>query len=198
MASISASDDYSRIGFEKTLSVHFEDLKRDQALIRDTVTGVRKEFAILKKRTSDFEKKREEVVGESEWESREVMVYDEEMALAAAQQEFSQKRQDLIGFVRIWAQDSADQLTMFPGFNIEARKKRSVDFVNLMKRFIGSTTPLGEFEQEDEADKAWLETKETTLPQAREDLRVMKDRLRSSRSEKKIASPSVPPSFLNA
>ena len=68
---------------------------------------------------------------------QEVLDYNEEMALTIEKQEFSQKRQDLIGFLRIWAQDSADQLMMFPGFNM-ARKKRAVDFVNLMKRFISS------------------------------------------------------------
>ena len=199
IVSATASDDYSRIGFEKTLSIHFEDLKRDQASIRDGVTKVRKDFAGLKKRTAEFEKNRPHVEGESGWTTQEVLDYEEEMALAAEKQEFSQRRQDLIGFLRIWAQDSADQLVLFPGFNIEARKKRAVDFINLMKRFIASTTPLGEYEVEDEADKEWLARKETSLPAARDDAKSIKDRLRSSHKEKRVNSPAVaPPSFINA
>ena len=65
IVSATASDDYSRIGFEKTLSIHFEDLKRDQAAIRDGVTKVRKDFAGLKKRTVKFEKNCPHVEGES-------------------------------------------------------------------------------------------------------------------------------------
>ena len=195
----SFGSDYSRIGFQKTMSVHFEEIKGDQDLIKQKTTEVRKTYAALVKREKDFEEKKKKVEGEGsvqDWghmESQQVWVYDEEMALMSAQSEYSQERQDLIGSIKVWAQDCANQLAIFPGFNVETRKKRAVDFINLMKRFLKATTPLGENEEEEEEDKIWLNRKETELPTAKEDTRQLRDRLRDrdGTNSRRVQSPSV-------
>ena len=95
----SFGSDYSRIGFQKTMSVHFKEIKSDQELIKAKTTEIRKDFANLIKREKLFEERKKRVEGEGsmqEWESLQVWVYDEEMALASAQSDFSQERQDLI------------------------------------------------------------------------------------------------------
>ena len=195
----SFGSDYSRIGFQKTMSVHFEELKGDQDLIRQKTTEIRKTFAALVKREKDFEDRKKKMEGEGsvqDWgdmESQQVWVYDEEMALATAQSEFSQERQDLMGCIKVWAQDCANQLAIFPGFNVESRKKRAIDFINLMKKFLKATRPLGEDEEEGEEDLQWLNRKETDLPKAREDTRQLRDRLRErdGSQTKRVHSPSA-------
>ena len=192
----SFGEDYSRIGFQKTMSVHFEEIKNDQELIKAKTTEIRKNFATLVRREKIFEEKRKRVEEEGsmqEWETLQVWVYDEEMALNSAQSEFSQERQDLMGCIKVWAQDCANQLAIFPGYNVETRRKRAVDFVNLMKKFLKATRPLGENEEEGEEDLIWLNTKETELPKAKEDTRQLRDRLRERDGSKvkRVHSPSV-------
>ena len=190
--------DYSRIGFQKTMSIHFEEIKSDQELIKEKTTEIRKSFAALVKREKEFEGKKRQAEGEGsvqDWgqmESLQAWVIDEEMALASAQSEYSQERQDLIGCIKVWAQDCANQLAKFPGYNVETRRKRAVDFVNLMKKFLRATTPLGDDEEEGEEDKRWLAHKETELPKAKEDTRQLRDRLRERGDKgKRVHSPSV-------
>ena len=45
---------YSGIGFEKTASVHFDDLKKDQDLLKDRIKEVRKAYAELRKREASL------------------------------------------------------------------------------------------------------------------------------------------------
>ena len=173
----SFGSDYYRIGFQKTMSVHFEELKSDQELIKQKTTEIRKTFSALVKRERELEGRKKKMEGEGsvqDWgdmESQQAWVFDEEMALATAQSEYSQERQDLMGCIKVWAQDCANQLATFPGFNVETRKKRAVDFINLMKKFLKATKPLGEDEEEGEEDLQWLNKRETDLPKAREDTR---------------------------
>ena len=160
----SFGSDYSRIGFQKTMSIHFEEIKSDQELIQDKTTEVRRTFATLVKREREFEerkKKAEEGGSVQDWGLLgSTGIYEEEMALITAQRDYSQERQDLMACIRVWAQDCSNQLAIFPGYNVETRRKRAIDFINLMKKFIKATTPLGEEEEEEEEDKIWLATKE--------------------------------------
>ena len=94
------------------MSVHFEELKQDQDLIWWKTTEIRKTFAILTKRGAEFEAKKKVVEKEGsmqDWEMQQLWVYDEEMALATAQSEFSKERQDVIQGIKVWAQDCANQ-----------------------------------------------------------------------------------------
>ena len=193
----SFGSDYSRIGFQKTMSIHFEDIKADQDLIQNKVTEVRKTFEALVKREKEFEERKKRVEEGGSVQDWGLLgstgIYEEEMALITAQRDYSQDRQDLMACLKVWAQDCANQLAIFPGYNVETRRKRAIDFINLMKRFIKATTPLGEEEEEEEEDKIWLATKEKELPRAKEDTRQLRDRLRERGGEKgqRVHSPSV-------
>ena len=54
----SQAGDYSRIGFERTASIHFDDLKNEQGNVRAKVTEVRKVFVDLKTRERAWEKRK--------------------------------------------------------------------------------------------------------------------------------------------
>ena len=188
---LSFGESYSGIGFDATRSMHFEDLKRDQGLIKQRTLETIGKFADLRAREKKLEARKEaaQADGSSLWPSE----CAEEMSLSMEQTEFSQNRQDLIQYVRIWAQDASNQLAMFPGFNPDSRKKRALDFVNLQKRYLMKTTPLGEEEEEREEDDIFLKSRMTELPLAKEDSRMLRERLRSSRmdSKRKDRSPSA-------
>ena len=183
--------DYSRIGFEKTASIHFDDLKCEQANIRGKVTEVRKSFLEIKAREKawnnrkvfleqDEKEKKARREGGADVSSLWAISSDdveEEMALDTAKIDFNQLRQDAIYMTKEWEQASSNQISLYPGFDRESRKKRAVDFVNLMRKHIGLTAPLGEEEEED--DKEWLKSKDV-LPEEHPDLRGLKDRLRCS------------------
>ena len=191
LSQLSFGDSYTGIGFDATRSMHFDDLKRDQGLIKQRSLEVIRKFAELKSKGKKWETRKEnaEADGSSLWPSE----VEEEMTLSMEQSEFSQTRQDLIQYIRIWAQDASDQLAMYPGFNPEDRRKRALDFVNLQKKYLKTTTPLGEGEEEKEEDEVFLKNRMTELPPPKEDSRLLRDRLRSSRSEskRKDRSPSA-------
>ena len=56
--------DYSRIGFEKTASIHFDDLKCEQANIRGKVTEVRKGFLEIKAKERAWKSRKEFLEGD--------------------------------------------------------------------------------------------------------------------------------------
>ena len=56
--------DYSRIGFERTASIHFDDLKSEQGNIRAKVTEVRKSFLNLRSREKAWVKRKEAMAKE--------------------------------------------------------------------------------------------------------------------------------------
>ena len=60
----SQAGDYSRIGFERTASIHFDELKNEQINIRSKVADVRKEFMSLKFREKAWLRKKEAMAKE--------------------------------------------------------------------------------------------------------------------------------------
>ena len=186
--------DYSRIGFERTASVHFDDLKSEQVNVRSKVTEVRKEFGSLKLREKAWEKKKEAMAREMEEKEKKGLegmevsslwtcsddYIDEEMAIETAMINFNQARQDAINMTKEWEQASSNQIAIYPGFDKEGRKKRALDFSNLMRKNIAKTTPMGD-EEEEEEEKEWLKTK-TRLPEEHPDLRGynLRDRTKCS------------------
>ena len=101
---------------------------------------------------------------------------EEEMALDTAKIDFNQLRQDAIYMTKEWEQASSNQISLYPGFDKDSRKKRALDFANLMRKHISMTSPLGG-EEEEEEDTEWLKPK-NALPEEHPDLRGLKDRLR--------------------
>ena len=112
----SRNGDYSRIGFEKTASIHFDDLKEEQANIRVKVTSLRKQFANLKAREERWERRKQFLEGEKvEKEAKKAdglevsslwAVTDddieEEINLETAMIDFNQARHDAISVVKEW------------------------------------------------------------------------------------------------
>ena len=110
----SQAGDYSRIGFERTASIHFDELKNEQGNIRAKVTEGRKVFVDLKIKERAWEKRKAALaneVKEKEKKSQEGMDVsslwtcsaddiEEEMALETMMIEFNQCRQDAISMTR--------------------------------------------------------------------------------------------------
>ena len=183
-SSYSASGNYTGIGFERTTSLHFEELKKDQEFLMGKARELRKAYSALRVRNEAWEerkeRKREEAAAKglnlsSYWEMTDDE-FDEDMTLTAANMNFCQDRYNLVGMARAWMQEGANQLAIFPGFDFEGRAKRVVDLTNLLKKYIKATKPLGE--DENEEAKEWLDKVETKLPRAAPDFRPLKDRLR--------------------
>ena len=194
IASSIDSADYSGIGFERTRSVHFETLKQAQAFVLSKVLGVKNGFRRLVQRESKWESRKKVLEAEAAKQGlmlSDIWVYsdedsDEEAALEVAKLQYCEERQESFKLVKVWAQDSANQISMFPGYDDEKRKKRALDFIKLMKKHLRSTTPLGEEEEDEDFD--WLGREEVSLPPAEIDLRTIKERLRGN---ERLDSPSV-------
>ena len=197
----SSTTDYSGIGFERTMSLHFEDLKRDQSYVTSKVMEVTKGYRAIMIREAKWEARKKSLADEAAKQGlmlSDIWSYSEEdtgeeMAIDVAKMEFCQDRQEAFRLVKAWAQDSANQIAIYPGFDVEKRRKGAMDFINLMKKYLKSTKPLGSEEEEEEEDQRWLEEKLKKLPDAKLDVGPVKERLRSSRTKEKsrVESPSV-------
>ena len=99
LSQLSFGESYTGIGFDATRSMHFDDLKRDQGLIKQRSLEVIRKFAELRGKEKKWEARREnaQADGSSLWPSE----VEEEMTLSMEQTEFSQTRQDLIQYIRI-------------------------------------------------------------------------------------------------
>ena len=163
-ASTSSTIDYSGIGFERTMSQHFSDLKKDQDFVKEGVAKLMRDFQAIKAREAKWEVRKGNLKEEATKQGlmlSDIWSYSqgdacEEMEIEMDMLRFNQDRQDAFRLVNAWAQDSANQIAIYPGFDVEKRKKGAVDFVNLMKKYLRSTTPLGEGQEEEEEDKQWL------------------------------------------
>ena len=204
----SSTTDYSGIGFEKTLSLHFDELKRDQQFVASKVQKLIQSYRSIVMRKAKWEEKKKSLEEEAAKQGlmlSDIVVYsdedsNEEMALEMAQLSYSDQRQEAFRLVKAWAQDSANLIATYPGFDVEKKKKGAIDFINLMKKYIKSTKTFGEDEEEEEEEeeKKWLEEKMKKLPPAQLDVGPVKDRLRSSRAKERsrVDSPSgIAPEF---
>ena len=203
---VSSTADYSGIGFEKTLSLHFEELKKDQSYVTEKVMEVNKGYRAIIIREAKWEARKKSLADEAAKQGlmlSDIWSYSEEdtgeeMAIDVAKMDFCQMRQEAIRLVQAWTQDSANQIAIYPGFDVEKRRKGALDFVNLMKKYLRSTKPLGSDQEEEEEDAKWLEEKLKKLPDAKLDVGPVKERLRSSRAKERsrIESPSaIAPEF---
>ena len=156
-SSYSASGNYSGIGFERTMSIHFEELKKDQEFLMGKAKELKKAYTLLKARNERWEEKKKGKGKEaaarglnlsSFWDMTDEE-FDEDMALTAVNSNYCQDRYNLVGMARAWMQEGANQLAIFPGFHLEQRAKRVVDLTNLLKKYIKATRPLGEEEDEE-------------------------------------------------
>ena len=197
----SSTTDYSGIGFEKTMSLHFDELKQDQKFVASKVQKLTQSYRSIIIRKAKWEEKKKKLGEEAAKQGlmlSDIMIYseddsNEEMAIEMAQLSFTDQRQEAFRLVKAWAQDSANLIATYPGFDVEKKKKGAMDFINLMKKYMRTTKAFGDEEEEEEEDKKWLEEKTKKLPAAQLDVGPIKDRLRSSRTKERsrVDSPSA-------
>ena len=183
------------------MSSHFEDLKRDQGFVTAKVMEVTKGYRAIMIREAKWEARKKGLAEEAAKQGlmlSDIWSYSEEdtgeeMAIDVAKMEFGQIRQEAFRLVKAWTQDSANQIAIYPGFDVEKRRKGALDFINLMKKYLRATKPLGSDEEEEEEDQKWLEEKVKKLPDAKLDVGPVKERLRSSRAKERsrVDSPSA-------
>ena len=178
---------YAGIGYEQTESIHFEDLKAKQEIVKMKAMEVAKEFKVLakidkaskkakvEKRKRQAEKKanaakatsgEEEKSGE-ESDDEEDDDDDDDLELTIRCHSYCAARQEVMDLTKSWAQEGANQIAAFPSGRTKERTKRTIDFVNLIKIKLRKTAPIG-MEEESPEDAEWLETFTTVLPDADE------------------------------
>ena len=135
---------YPGIGYEQTESVHFEDLKQKQEVLKTKTIEMVKEFRLLQKMsktakgkpTADAKSEGAGDKGEEEEEDDDDDLDEGKLELTMRQQNFCESRQELMDSIRNWAKESANQMAAFPSNRSKARAKRTVDFINMMKIYI--------------------------------------------------------------
>ena len=135
--------DYSGIGFEKTISLHFDELKKDQEYVAEKVQQLKLAYRSMLIRDAKWEEKKKKLEEEAAKQGlmlSDIVVYsdedsNEEMALEMAKLSFNEQRQEAFRLIKAWMQDSANQIATYPGFDVEKRKKSAMDFINVMKNF---------------------------------------------------------------
>ena len=168
---------YAGIGYEQTESVHFEDLKAKQEILKTKAMEVAKEFKVLAKIDREAKKakvaklqkakeRKEEEDGDQSGDDDDDSDDDDDddLELTMRCHSYCAARQEVMDFARSWAKESSNQIAAFPGQRSKERTKRTIDFINLIKIKLRKTTPIG-MEQESPEDKEWLENFTTTLPE---------------------------------
>ena len=183
------------------MTMHFEDLKKDQGFVTAKVMEITKGYRAIVIRKAKWEARKQNLATEAAKQGlmlSDIWSYSEEdtgeeMAIDVAQMEFCQERQEAFRLVKAWTQDCANQIATYPGFDVERRRKGAIDFINLMKKYLRTTKPLGCDQEEEEEDEEWLQNKLKKLPEAKLDVGPVKDRLRSSRVKERsrVDSPST-------
>ena len=176
---------YAGIGYEQTESVHFEDLKAKQEIVKMKAIEVVKEFKALSKidketRKAKVEKRKKEAERKAAKEAQKEKDADAEaensdddeedddeddddLELTMRCHSYCAARQEVMDLTRSWAKEGANQIAAFPGQRAKERTKRTIDFVNLIKIKLRKTAPIG-MEEESPEDAEWLDTFTTTLP----------------------------------
>ena len=166
---------YAGIGYEQTESVHFEDLKAKQEVLKMRALEVAKEYKTLAKldkaakkasveRSTKKKKEEEEEKEEGSEEEESDDDDDDALELTMRFQSYCAARQDVMDLTRSWAQESANQIAAFPGQRSKERTKRTIDFINLIKIKLRKTAPIG-MEEETPEDNEWLDTFANALPE---------------------------------
>ena len=151
---------YAGIGYEQTESVHFEDLKAKQEIVKMKAIEVVKEFKALSKidketRKAKVEKRKKEAerkaakeaqkdkdadaeAENSDDDEEEDDEDDDDLELTMRCHSYCAARQEVMDLTRSWAKEGANQIAAFPGQRAKERTKRTIDFVNLIKIKDGS------------------------------------------------------------
>ena len=161
----------SSIGFSKTMTEAFADLRNEQAA--------------LSTRAKEIVKMYEELKGKDA----------EDLEVTTEMQEYCEGREALFDAIREWYKKSGEQIADFQDSRTEGRIKRVHDFFDRIRAMLRVTQPLGINEKENDLDLEWLETKvdnfpEKTVPAARFSAQKQegwKERLRSGASSALVA-----------
>ena len=174
--------DYSAIGFSKTMTKEFEDLKRNQADLTQRLDGVVVWYHALLKQKKEAELKAArsakaaallaaaaatttETPAKTE-SAEEKMAEEEDETSAAAKTgaveirrsvsagQFCETRADLIDAIQEWAIEASQKIATFPSKRSADRIRRTINFINQTKGILRKTTPIGEEEKEEDA--VWL------------------------------------------
>ena len=154
---------YSSIGFEKTRTEAFEDLRAEQASLTTRIGEMVRLFNDLKDK--DFE--------------------GEELNASSTLQAFTESREELIDSLIGWYQKSGRQIAENVDVRSKQRVKRVHDFLEGAKRQIRRTRPLVKGEEEEAGTAEWLkredlEFPEQIVPPGALDFNPIKERLRGA------------------
>jgi len=138
---------YSSIGFEKTCTEAFDDLKAEQRTISTKVVEIVKLYKELKGKVEEGE--------------------ELDASLRTELSLYSDAREDLVDSIMGWYERSGRAIAM----NVDSLSKRHVgrvhDFVENMKRDLRKTKPLGKEENKDDDEmETWIKTRETNFPES--------------------------------
>ena len=168
------------VGYEQTESVHFEDLKAKQEILKVKAVEVVKEFKVLAKLDKEAKKakvaKSHKIKEKKDAASNDPAKEDndedddeeddddeDDLELTMRCHSYCAHRQEVMDLARSWAKESANQIAAFPNQRDKERAKRTIDFVNLIKIKLRKTSPIG-MEEENPEDNEWLDTFTSELP----------------------------------
>ena len=154
--------DYSAIGFSKTMTEGFEDLKKAQGELTLRLDGIIAWYSVLMKQKEEAAAKAA-AVAKVETTGEKTAEEGGEVAISqsVSNGQYCETRADLIEAIQVWMMEASRTIAMFPSKCSGDRKRRTIDFVNQTKVVLRRTKPIGEEETEDNAE--WLEDYITEL-----------------------------------
>ena len=168
--------DYSAIGFSKTRTEEFEDLKAGQANLTERIGAVTQwhDALALRRLLAEQEEAHKaakaasaaaaaataasaagvaiaEAPAKAEAEPTDIAI-----GRAVSEGQFCETRADLIDDIQEWAKEAGQKIAMFPSKRSTDRTRRTIDFINRTKVLLRKCPPIGEEEKEEDAE--WLST----------------------------------------
>ena len=141
----------SAIGFSKSMTEEFDDLKKGQEALTTRVDGIKSWYTTLKKKEEEEEAKVKAAGENSEEEEGEDVLH---LLIQTSQ---------YCDAVQSWMTEAGQTIVIFPSKRLVDRKRRTVDFVNKMKVLLRKTKPIREDEGKEDAE--WLGTWVSELPE---------------------------------
>ena len=137
---------YSAIGFSKTMTEEFEDLKKNQRGLSQTLNGVLVWYYTLIKQKWEAEEKaatkgaaeavaKSETTGEKPTEEGG----ESEIQRSVSASQYCETRADLIDAIQEWTTEASRTIAMFPSKRSAHQIKRTIDFVNKSKVILRKT-----------------------------------------------------------
>ena len=124
---------YSSIGFEKTCTEAFDDLKAEQISLSTRVDGI----------VSLYNELRAKLEGGLPLNA----------SLRTSLSQYTEAREDLIDSISTWYEKSGLAIVANVDLRSKRRVKRVHDFVENMKRELRKTKPLGQEEEEEDEEE---------------------------------------------